>query len=325
MSDLPASMRAVRYHGYGGPDALRVEEVSVPPIGPSEVLVRTAWAGVNPVDWKTRSGRGMAGLLGDPRSAGGHGVGWDVAGTVAAIGSGVTRLEVGDRVAGLVRFPAQAAAYAEYVSAPTRHLVRVPETVGLDHAAGLPLAGLTAWQMLVDTAGVAPGDRVMVIGAAGGVGHLAVQVARHLGAQVVAVTSTTKLEIVRDLGADVVIDRHTQPLTAAGPVDIVIDAVGGDYLTTAREVLQPNGLLLTAPSGPTEAQFVAAEAVGVRLRWMLVEPDRADTESLMRLYEDGHLRCLIAERRPLEQAGELHRIGEQGRTIGKLLVEIGGG
>ena len=163
-------MRAVRQHTLGGPEVLVVEEVPKPEPAPTEVLVRVAAAGVNPVDWKVRAG---GGLLGEPPFT----VGWDVAGTVEEVGFGVTWLAPGDRVFGMPRFPQEAACYAEYVVSPSRQLARTPEALADVEAAAVPLAGLTAWQSLVDTGGVGEGSRVLVLGAAGGVGHFAVQIA----------------------------------------------------------------------------------------------------------------------------------------------------
>lgn len=174
---MPPNMRAIRQYSYGGPEVLRLESVPRPEPSPTEVLVRVHAAGVNPVDWKTRAGTYADAVLGEPPFT----VGWDVSGVVERLGSGVTRFAIGDEVYGLARFPRQAGAYAEYVTAPSRHFARKPSGLSHTEAAGLPLAGLTVWQALVETAQVRPGQRVLVHAAAGGVGHLAVQLAKHLG------------------------------------------------------------------------------------------------------------------------------------------------
>ena len=171
-------MRAIRQQTLGGPEVLELVDVPRPEPAPTEVLVRVAAAGVNPVDWKTRT---RGGFLGSPPFT----VGWDVAGVVEEVGRGVTRFEPGDRVFGMPRFPREAAAYAEYITSPSRQLARTPEELDDVHAAALPLAGLTAWQALVETAGVEEGHRVLILAAAGGVGHLAVQIAKARGAYVV--------------------------------------------------------------------------------------------------------------------------------------------
>src|SRR4051794_1835884 len=216
-------MRAVRQHALGGPDVLIVEDVPRPEPGPTEVLVRVAAAGVNPVDWKVRRG---GGFLGDPPFT----VGWDLAGVVEELGMGVTWRSVGDRVFGMPRFPREAACYAEYVTSPSRHLARIPERWSDVEAAAVPLAGLTAWQALNDTCAVGEGSRVLVLGAAGGVGHFAVQIASRLGAWVAGTSSVEKHGFLRELGVD-------EPLDKNGPldvdVDVVFDAVGGDAALAA--------------------------------------------------------------------------------------------
>ena len=184
--------------------------------------MRVAAAGVNPVDWKVRA---RGGFLGEPPFT----VGWDVAGTVEALGGGVTRFAVGDRVFGMPRFPRAAAAYAEYVTSPSRQLARTPEGLSDVEAAALPLAGLTAWQALVETADVQPGQRVLVLGAAGGVGHLAVQIAKARGAYVIGTARSPKHGFLAELGADEAIDYSLDPVEeAVGDIDVVLDLIGGE-------------------------------------------------------------------------------------------------
>ena len=179
------SMRIVTQRTTGGPEVLEIGRAPVPEPLPTEIRVRVAAAGVNPVDWKTRAGGGMATVIGPPPFT----VGWDVAGTVDAVGVGVTRFAVGDAVFGMPWFPRAAGAYAEFVTAPSRHFAHRPAGLSEVEAAGLPLAGLTAWQCLVDIADVRPGQRVLVHAAAGGVGHLAVQIAKARGAYVIGTAS----------------------------------------------------------------------------------------------------------------------------------------
>src|SRR5207244_719097 len=176
--DMHLPMRAIRQQTLGGPEVLELVEVPRPEPAPTEVLVRVAAAGVNPVDWKTRT---RGGFLGQPPFT----VGWDVAGVVDGVGRGVTRFAPGDRGFGMPRLPREAAAYAEYVTSPSRQLARIPDGLADVDAAALPLAALTAWQALVETADVQPGQRVLILAAAGGVGHLAVQIAKARGAHVI--------------------------------------------------------------------------------------------------------------------------------------------
>src|SRR3954464_1713765 len=195
-------MRVITQLSTGGPEVLEVGEAEVPTPLPTEIRVRVAAAGVNPVDWKTRAGAGMATVIGPPPFT----VGWDVAGTVDAVGPGVTRFSVGDSVFGMPWFPRQAGAYAEFVTAPSRHFAHRPAGLSEVEAAGLPLAGLTAWQGLVDVAPLQPGQRVLVHAAAGGVGHLAVQIAKARGAYVIGTASRAKHDLLNDLGVDETVD-----------------------------------------------------------------------------------------------------------------------
>src|SRR3954471_16770503 len=227
------SMRAIVQHEFGGPEVLQVENRPVPEPVATEVRVRVEAAGGNPVDWKTRGGKGAAVQFGLPLT-----VGWDVTGIVDAVGPGVTRFAVGDPVFGMPWFPRQAAAYAEYVTAPSRHFARRPEGLGALEAGGLPLAGLTAWQCLVDVARVQPGQRVLVHAGAGGVGHLAVQIAKARGAHVIATASAAKHDLLAGLGVDEAVDYRNQKFEeVVEPVDVVYDLIGGDVSQRSLDVL----------------------------------------------------------------------------------------
>ena len=193
-----------------------------PPI-PTEVLVRVTAAGINPVDWKTRERGGRREAIGDPPMI----LGWDCAGTVEEVGGGVTRFAAGDRVFGMPWFPRLAKANAEFVTAPSRQLALAPDALPDAYAGGLPLAGLTAWQTVVDTAGVGEGDRVLIHAAAGGVGHLAVQVAKSRGAHVIGTARAEQHDFLGELGIDEQIDYRTEAFEeVVSEVDVVIDLVG---------------------------------------------------------------------------------------------------
>jgi NADPH:quinone reductase-like Zn-dependent oxidoreductase len=302
-------MRAVRQHVFGGPEVMAVEEVARPEPGPTEVLVRVAAAGVNPVDWKTRAG---AGFIREPPFT----LGWDVAGTVEEVGLGVAWLAPGDRVFGMPRFPREAGCYAEYAVAPSRQLARTPDGLDDVEAAAIPLAGLTAWQALVETAGVEAGSRVLVLGAAGGVGHLAVQIAKHRGAWVAGTSSAEKHEFLAGLGVDQAIDKTDEiPLR---DVDAVLDAVGGEAGLSALPAMRDGGTLVTV-SGSAAGPLREAAGERVRVVAILVEPDRIGMEALAA----AGLHPEIAATFPLEQAGAAHTLGEQGRTRGKIVLVAG--
>src|SRR3954464_1444869 len=235
-------MRVITQLSTGGPEVLEVGEAEVPTPLPTEIRVRVAAAGVNPVDWKTRAGAGMAKVIGPPPFT----VGWDVAGTVDAVGVGVTRFAVGDMVFGMPWFPRAAGGYGEFVTAPSRHFAHRPAGLSEVEAAGLPLAGLTAWQALVDIAGVQPGQRVLVHGAAGGVGHLAVQIAKARGAYVIGTASAAKHELLRSIGAHELIDHHSQDFAdTVREVDVVLDALGGANWARSLRTLRPGGTLIS--------------------------------------------------------------------------------
>ncbi|MGW1985038.1 NADP-dependent oxidoreductase [Streptomyces collinus] len=306
-------MRAVIVEQWGGPETLIEKDVERPEPGFNEVLVRVHAAGVNPVDWKTRASGGLVDWGTVPA------VGWDVSGTVEAVGPGVSLYRPGDEVFGMPLFPRQAGAYAEYVVAPARHFA--PKPTGLTHveAAALPLAALTAWQALVDTAGVRPGERVLVHAAAGGVGHLAVQIAKARGAYVIGTASAGKHDLVKELGADEVIDyRAVRFEDAVGDIDVVLDGLGGENAERSLKVLRAGGRLITLP-GPDD---VPAAPDGIRAVWMLVEPDHLGLREIAALVERGALKPVVDTVLPLAEAAKAHEIGEQGRTTGKIVLTV---
>lgn len=314
----PSTMRAVSQDTAGAPEVLKVVETQRPVPGRGEILVRVHAAGVNPADWKTRE-RGVFATGARPPFT----LGFDVAGVVEAVGGGVTLFEVGDEVFGMPRFPHPAGAYAEYVAAPTRHFA--PRPKGLDHiqAGALPLASLTAWQALVDTANVQPGQRVLIHAAAGGVGHLAVQIAKARGAYVIGTASAAKHELLRSLGADELIDYRTQDITETlRDVDVVLDTLGGPNWARSLQTLRLGGTLISIL--PLDDTFPAkeAEAAGIRAVFMLVEPDHAGLREITSLVEGGRLRVIVDEVFPLEEAVRAHTLGETGRTTGKIVLSI---
>ncbi|WP_436534629.1 NADP-dependent oxidoreductase [Actinoplanes sp. HUAS TT8] len=311
------AMKAVRQSRFGGPELLTIDEVKRPAPLPTEVLVRVHAAGVNPVDWKTRGGTGMAGVLGEPPFI----LGWDVAGVVEEVGYGVTTLAPGDRVYGMPWFPRAAGAYAQYVTAPARQFARMPRDLTFEQAAGVPLAALTAWQVLTDTAFVQPGRRVLITAAAGGVGHLAVQFAKHLGAYVIAVAGPRNQEWLAGLGADEVVDYTTKPLDAqVSDIDVAVDLVG-DTVPVVRTVRR-GGLLVPVPRGIDAEAAAVAEEAGVRVAPFLVEPDGAALTTIAGLIDRGVVKVEIAEVFPLERVADAHRAGEEGHTRGKIVLRV---
>ena len=306
-------MKAVVIREHGGPEVLEVLDVERPKPGPAEVLIRTAAAGVSPVDWQVRAGSWVPDAMGEPPMI----LGWDVAGRVEEAGDDVLRFEPGDRVFGLPRFPEIARCDAEYVAAPERFLALIPDSISDEQAGALPLAGLTAWQAL-DYAEVGEGDRVLVQAAAGGVGHLAVQIAKARGAYVIGTARSEKHAFLRELGVDEPIDYTAGPLEeTVSDVDVVLDLVSedDDGLIRSLATLGKGGLLVAVAGELGRAGEQAKRATAID-----VEPDRAGLESLAALTEEGELEVVIEEAVPLELLAQAHERLQAGRVSGKLVL-----
>ncbi|WP_067532822.1 NADP-dependent oxidoreductase [Nocardia crassostreae] len=295
-------MKAISQRTLGGPDVLETVEVEIPQPGPGDVLVRVAAASVNAADRKLRSG--AIDKIGPPPFT----LGLDVSGVVAAVGSRVTRFRPGDAVFGMVL--SRSGAYAEYTVTPADFLAAKPATLGHVHAADLASAALTAWQAL---AGVGPGQRVLVHAAAGGVGHLAVQIAKARGAHVIGTARTANHEFLRALGADELIDYSTTDFAASlEPVDVVLDLVGGDYTARSLTILRPEGRLVDAQG---------EDAIDdPRYHRFYVQPAAADLRELADLVERGQLRVEVQRVLSLADVVEAHKLGESGRLRGKLVL-----
>ncbi|XVS67684.1 NADP-dependent oxidoreductase [Actinosynnema sp. CA-299493] len=316
------TMRAISQTGFGGPEHLALTWVPKPVPLPTEVLVRVAAVGVNPCDYKTGRGEAMAAVVGEPPFT----LGWDVSGVVEEVGFGVTTLEPGDEVYGMPWFPRAAGGQAEYVTAPSRQFARKPRSVDHVRAAALPLAALTAWQSLVDTAEVRAGQRVLVHAGAGGVGHVAVQVAKHLGCHVTTTARAENHAWLRSLGADECVDYTVRPFESAiDPVDVVLDLVGDDHdMTGSRSLglLKPEGLYLAIASGAPHHLVHEFRARGIRAKSFLVEPDGATLGHIAGLVDSGALRVEVADVMPLEKAADAYRLLAQEHVRGKLVLDV---
>jgi NADPH:quinone reductase-like Zn-dependent oxidoreductase len=311
-------MRAVVLHEYGPPEVLGIEEVPRPEPIPTEVQVRVHAAGVNPVDFKTRAGQGTAAVLGEPPVR----LGWDVCGVVTGLGAGVTRFRLGDEVFGMPWFPRQAGAYAEYVTAPSRHFAGKPAVLSHEEAGALPLAGLTAWQIVVDTIQLQSGDDLLIHGAAGGVGHLAVQVAKARGANVIATARAEQAGWLRELGADQVVDYEAERFEdLVADLDAVID-FPGVYGERSLPVLRPGGMLVSVSSGAAEDLLAKAKESRRRVTGFLVEPDPVGLAGLSHLVEAGHLQIKVDRVFDLDRAAEAHRLAEAGHSGGKIVLRV---
>lgn len=309
-----ARMRAAVQSSFGGPEVLEVVDVPRPEPRPNEILVRVRAASLNPTDWKHRSAEGF---IGDPPFV----LGWDLSGVVEAVGIGVARFRPGDEVFGMLSYPFGHGSHAEYVAAPARVFVKKPAPLSHVEAAALPLVALTAWQALIDYADLQPGHRVLIHAAAGGVGHVAVQIAKARGAFVLGTASAAKHDFLRGLGVDETIDYRAQDFAeVARGADVVFDTVGGDTSIRSVQTLRPGGTVVsTLPMGSDDFDR-EAERLGVRAVRMLVDSSRADLGSIVALVETGRLRPAVAETFPLERIAEAHRLGETGRTTGKIVI-----
>jgi NADPH:quinone reductase-like Zn-dependent oxidoreductase len=311
-------MRAVVLHEYGAPEVLAIEEVPRPEPIPTEIQVRVHAAGVNPVDFKTRAGKGVSGVLGEPPVC----LGWDVSGVVSDVPAGVTRFKVGEEVFGMPWFPRQAGAYAEYVTAPSRHFAAKPHALSHEEAAGLPLAGLTAWQIIVDTIQLEEGADLLIHGAAGGVGHLAVQIAKALGANVIGTARTEQAGWLRELGADQVIDYKSERFEdLVADLDAVIDFTG-TYGERSLPTLRPGGMLVSVPSGVPRELLDQAQRSDRRATGFLVEPDPVGLAGLCHLVENGQLQVKVDRVFDLKQVAEAHRLAEAGHSGGKIVLGV---
>ncbi|GGC10055.1 NADPH:quinone reductase [Marinobacterium zhoushanense] len=312
-------MKAIRLHAFGGPDNLSLDEVAPPVAARGEVLIRNRAAGVNPIDWKTCSGGGASAFIGELPYI----PGWECAGTVEAVGEGVSDFSVGDEVFGFLRFPEAAGCYAESVCAPANQIAKRPAALEVNAAAGLGLAGLTAWQALHDKAGVQAGQRVLVLAAAGGVGHLAVQLAKAAGAYVIGTASADNQAFIASLGCDECIDYTSANLSVSlRDVDIIIDGVGGATAIEALGCLKPGGLMVTLPSVTAAEVAEAGERGGYRVLGIRVEPNGTELAELAALYSAGQLTLSLAQTLPLAEAGRAHQLSASGHQRGKLVLTV---
>ncbi|MEZ3179008.1 NADP-dependent oxidoreductase [Streptomyces pimonensis] len=308
-------MKAISYSRYGGPEVLGLGEVDDPRVGPDSVLVKVRAAAVNPVDWKCREGH-LDSILQPVFPVV---PGWDVSGVVVRPGPAVPEFAAGDEVIGYVRQDVLShGTFAEYVAAPVRALAHKPRALSFEQAAGLPLAGLTAYQVLHRVLEVKRGETVLVHAAAGGVGSIAVQLAAHLGARVIGTASERNHDFVRGLGGEPVsygegLAERVRGLAPEG-VDAVFDTVGGDALGTSANLLAPEGRL---------ASVTDPEVVGYGGRYWFVRPDPQDLQHLCDLAEQGTVTVHVSETFPLERAAEAHRLNQEGRTRGKIVVTVG--
>ncbi|MNI38540.1 Quinone oxidoreductase 1 [compost metagenome] len=281
-------------------------------------MIKLSAISINPVDVKTRSGKGIAGLIKDQLPVI---LGWDISGTITEIGAEATRFKTGDEVFAMLAFPGLGNTYAEYVVAKADELAIKPENVSHNDAAAASLAALTAWQALTTHANVQAGQRVLIHAAAGGVGHYAVQMAKHLGAYVIGTASAANRDFVLELGADEHVDYQAQPFEEViKDIDFVLDSMGGDYIDRSLKVIKKGGTIISIPSGLNETVTEKAKALGINGYTIRVKPDGKDMEEIARLLADGTIRSHVSAVFPFEEMAAAHQQIEIGRTVGKVVL-----
>src|SRR5438477_7823115 len=299
------TMKAIRIHNYGGPKVLKYEDAPRPEPQADEVLIRVHAAGVNPIDWKVREGH--------MKDCWTHKfpliLGWDLAGVVEKVGARVSQFKIGDEVYSLPD-PTRDGAYADYVVVREPELALKPKSLHHIRAAAVPLAALTAWQSLFDIAQLQPGQRVLIHGGSGGVGHFAVQFAKLKGAYVIATASTNNQQLLRKLGADETIDYTIQKFeNVAHKIDIVLDTIGGETQERSWLVLKQGGALISLVQPPSEQK---ANRFGVRGIMSNIQPNGAQLSAIAKLIDSATLRPMIDRILPLSEARRAHELSQNG-------------
>lgn len=322
-TSLPATMRAAIIDAPGGPEALRLSEVPSPVRVNAEALVRVMAAGVNPVDAKTRAGRGVTAAVSSYPLI----LGNDFSGVVVEAPYAASVFQPGVEVFGMMSVPRTQGAYAEYVSVPVTQMARKPASLSHQEAAAVPLAALTAWGMVVEVTKAREGQRILIQGGAGGVGHFAVQLASYFGATVIATASEKNTGFLRSLGAKDVIDYTSRRFEDAldAPVDVVIDLVGNARDHTGSRSLatiRRGGLIVSALAGSWPTLAAEAAEAGVRATGFAVSPEGSTLSVLARLLDAGDISVTLDEQFPLAEAARAHERLESGHVRGKLVLNV---
>ena len=308
-------MKTVRIHEYGNADVLQFEELPVPKIEADELLIKIHAASVNPVDWMVREGymKDMH-LHKLPLT-----LGQDFSGTVEKIGSSVKGFNVGDKVFGRPSIEKDGS-YAEYIEVKASEVALMPKTINYDEAATLPVAGTTAWETLINRAKIKSGQRVLILGSSGGVGSLAVQIAKNKGCYVIGTTSNVNLDFVRSLGANEVIDYTSQDFSQRfNDIDVVLDTIGGENQNKAFKVLKRGGILVTTVGKPSQE---LADQYGVRCESVSVGPNAHILNELRSLIEMGQIHPVVDKVFRLEDAKQAQNYSQSGKARGKIVLEV---
>jgi len=307
---VPSLMKAVRIAQYGGSEQLKYEEAPLPQIGPGQVLVKVRYASVNPVDWKIREGyRKQVSPASFPLT-----LGQDFAGEIVTGGGDSGRFRTGERVFGFGE-----GTYAEYAAAAITYIAAIPEKIEFAVAAALPTSGLTALQAIRDYVQPKPGTRILIQGAAGGVGSFSTQIAKLWGAQVIGTASGEDVVYLRSLGHVQVVDYKQERFETVGPVDAVLDLIGGETATRSFAIVKKGGVMVSTV-GAANAEL-AAQA-GIRAVNMVSKGSAADLSEVASFVERGDVKPRMGEVFPLEQVREAQDASQQGRAKGKILLKV---
>jgi len=313
-------MKAIIIEQAGGAENLNMTELPKPTTGDNDVLVETRALSINPADFKVRSAsEALAQVSGGERPII---LGWDIAGTVVATGSQVSKFKAGDKVFGMVNFPNHGKAYAQFVASPESHLALIPEGVSFNDAAATTLAALTALQVLEGR--VKPGDKVLIHAGSGGVGHFAVQIAKKMGAHVVSTSSAKNRDFVLSLGADEHIDYRNQAFEEVlSDIDLAFDTVAPEIAEKSLKVLRKGGELVSLTiQGADEELQTQADKLGVTITPLLVQSSGDDMDTLSRMLAEGSVKPHVSQTFDFAHLADAHTALESGRTIGKVVVTL---
>ncbi|MFM2381839.1 MAG: hypothetical protein RLZZ76_606 [Candidatus Parcubacteria bacterium] len=315
-------MKAIILNEAGGVENLIYTDISKPTIKNNEVLVKTVSLSINPVDYKARSNSGaLSWLFGEERPAI---LGWDLSGTIVEVGEDVTDFKIGDVVFGMANFPGKGNAYAEYVAIPSTHLALKPANISHQEAAAATLAALTAWQALVKKGNVKKGDKVLIHGASGGVGHYATQIAKYFGAYVYGTSSSKNREFVLQNGVDTHIDYTTEDFSEiVSDADFVLNTVTDSLISKSIDVTKEGGIIVTIPSTTISNEDAEkAKSKSVNLSSLLVASSGEDMLQIAQLMEKGVLKSHVSKTFSFDEMKEAHLYLEKGRTVGKIAITI---
>jgi NADPH:quinone reductase-like Zn-dependent oxidoreductase len=311
-------MKAIVLKDFGSADQLEIQDVAKPVIKENEVLIRSYTIGLNPVDIKTRNGKGQAANL---KKQSPMILGWDVCGVIEEKGAAVTSFKNGDEVFGVINVPGAGRTYAEYVAASHEHIAKKPARISNEEAGATSLAALTAWQALVKKAEIKTGQKILIHGASGGVGHFAVQIAKHFGLYVIATSSAQNKDFVLSLGADEHIDYRSVKFEEVSPfVDVVLDTIGGNNIDASLKVLKEGGTIVSLPSGISESVSEKAAAQNKKGIFFFIHSDGSDMQQIADLLDKGLIHTHVSQKFSFSEISGAHAVLESGKTRGKLVL-----